>query len=283
MAETLTTSVAAGRRIEVRAADAHRPHVALSETWQLTGAEAAEVTLNGLLISGAELRVSGDLRRVRLRHCTLVPGLTLSGDGMLQSPSTPSLVIESPDTVVEIENCIIGGIRAVEGTEVRIAESIVDATAATEVAYAALDGQAAGGPLHIERSTIIGKVHTVLMELASNTIFLAQLTGDDAWPAPVHADKQQQGCVRFSIIPEGSQTPRRFRCQPDLAVQQTTSPFQQARLRTRITPAFTARQYGEPGYGQLSLTCPEEIRTGAEDGSEMGALSHLRQPQREAN
>ncbi|HMR67355.1 MAG TPA: hypothetical protein PKE64_25360, partial [Anaerolineae bacterium] len=38
-----------------------------------------------------------------------------------------------------------------------------------------------------------------------------------------------------------------------------------------------------PAYGQLSLTCPLEIKTGAEDGLEMGAFSFLKQPQREAN
>jgi hypothetical protein len=33
----------------------------------------------------------------------------------------------------------------------------------------------------------------------------------------------------------------------------------------------------------LSLGTPVQIRTGAEDGSEMGVFCHLKQPQREAN
>jgi len=41
--------------------------------------------------------------------------------------------------------------------------------------------------------------------------------------------------------------------------------------------------YGHPAYAQLGLTCAEEISTGAEDGSEMGVFSSLKQPQREAN
>ena len=41
--------------------------------------------------------------------------------------------------------------------------------------------------------------------------------------------------------------------------------------------------YGRPEYCQLSPSCPLEIRTGAEDGSEMGAYCHLKQPQRESN
>ena len=55
------------------------------------------------------------------------------------------------------------------------------------------------------------------------------------------------------------------------------------RIRARLTPAFTSIHYGDPGYVQLSPACPVEIRTGAENESEMGAFSFLRQPQRETN
>ncbi len=51
----------------------------------------------------------------------------------------------------------------------------------------------------------------------------------------------------------------------------------------RVQPGFTSTCYGDPGYAQLSLTTAEEIRTGAEDGSEMGVFSFLKQPQRAAN
>ena len=282
-AETLTTTVAPGRRIELRAADAHRPIIVLAGDWQINGGDAAEVTLNGLLISGGSLRVTGALRRLHLRHCTLVPGLVLSLDGTPQLPSVPSIVIEATNTLVEIDRCIIGGVRAVEGANVRITDSIVDATAETGVAYAAPDASGAGGPVQIENSTIIGKVHTALMTLASNTIFLARLAEPDVLAAPVLIDKRQQGCVRFSSIPDGSQMPRRHRCQPDLAVTLVADPTEQSRIQARLRPSFTTLQYSRPGYGQLSDNCPSEIRTGAEDGSEMGAFSHLKQPQREAN
>jgi hypothetical protein len=48
-------------------------------------------------------------------------------------------------------------------------------------------------------------------------------------------------------------------------------------------PGFVSQTYGDPTYAQLALTCPEELRTGAEDGAEMGAFRFLQQPQREAN
>jgi hypothetical protein len=41
--------------------------------------------------------------------------------------------------------------------------------------------------------------------------------------------------------------------------------------------------YGQPEYCQLRLNAPAEIRTGAQDGSEMGVYCQLKQPQRESN
>ena len=50
-----------------------------------------------------------------------------------------------------------------------------------------------------------------------------------------------------------------------------------------LLPAFTTLRYGQPAFLQLHLFCPTQIQTGAEDGSEMGAYCHLKQPQRAAN
>ena len=51
----------------------------------------------------------------------------------------------------------------------------------------------------------------------------------------------------------------------------------------RLQPSFVSLSYGAPGYGQLSDQCPSEILTGAEDGSEIGLFSYLKQPQKAAN
>jgi hypothetical protein len=51
----------------------------------------------------------------------------------------------------------------------------------------------------------------------------------------------------------------------------------------RLQPIFTSDCYGDPGYIQLNQSCANEIRTGAEDGAEMGVFNLLKQPQREAN
>ena len=154
----------------------------------------------------------------------------------------------------------------------RITDSIVDAISPCGVAFSAPDDHAAGGALHVENSTVIGKVHTVLMELAANTIFLSRLAAFDAWFAPVLCERRQAGCIRFSFVPLQSVTPRRYQCQP-----------QSDEDAARVTPQFSSLRYGEPGYGQLSRRCEPEIFSGADDESEMGAFHDLFEPQRITN
>jgi hypothetical protein len=75
--------------------------------------------------------------------------------------------------------------------------------------------------------------------------------------------------LRYSYLAANSQTPRRFRCQPDPTTANT--------LRMQST------RYGDTGYARLSRECPRTITAGAESGSEMGAYHNLFQLQREAN
>jgi hypothetical protein len=163
-------------------------------------------------------------------------------------------------------------LRVVASAQVHITDSIVDATSETEVAYAALDDKAAGGTLQLVDSTVVGKVHTVLLELASNTIFLARVTAGDGWTVPIRAERKQAGCVRFSYLPLAAVVPRRYQCRPENAGE-----------AARVHPQFTSLHYGDPGYGQLTQRTANEIRRGADDEGEMGAFHKLYQPQRETN
>ncbi len=299
--ETPAIQVDAGRRLEIRAANEHRPTLELAGNLDISGGADSEVNLNGLLITGGRLRVmaagGNALRLLRLRHCTLVPGRGLTTRGMPTNSGAPSLIVRARNVVVEIEDCIIGALRVMPDSEVRIRNSIVDANEPDQVAFAGIDGDGAGGRLQIENSTVIGKVHTALMELASNTIFMARLGEGDSWTAPVRAERKQQGCVRYSYVPPGSRVPRRYRCQPSLAIRMaideakkknpTLDEIEEARianaLRLSLQPRLAGRRYGAPDYGQLAPSCPVEIRTGADDEAEMGAFHKLFQPQREAN
>jgi len=298
-------------RLELRSVNNRRPTLVLPADMTVEGAADTEVVLNGLLITGAPLHIpatpGNELRKLVIRHCTLVPGLALEGDGTPVSPDAPSLIVELPGVQVEIERSIVGGIRAVEGTTVTATDSIIDATSATGIAYAdpAVDGpgpalsveDAAGGTLSLENVTIIGKVSAKLFEYVSNTIFQARLADTDAWTTPVRSERKQAGCVRFSFLPEGSRTPRRYRCQPDLAIRKAldaaldddplldlaTKASIATGVRDRIRPLFNELDYGRADYGLLRPSCVAQIRTGADDESEMGAFHGVYAPQRETN
>lgn len=274
------------RSLELRAADGRRPVILTSGDIAISGGEEAEVTLNGFVIAGViripALDSNGDenkLKTLRLRHCTIVPGAipAIVGTGSppvveAAKPVGPVLVIETANTNVDIEECIVGQVRSDSGAEIRISNSIVDASDPKAIAYAGLADDEPGASLIIENTTVIGKLYTRVMELASNTIFLAELDAADTWPAAVRAERLQQGCVRFSYVPRGSQLPRLFHCQPATIGDDA-----------RVRPAFTSLRYGDAGYCQLSQACAIEITTGADDQSEMGVFHNLHQPRREAN
>lgn len=142
----------------------------------------------------------------------------------------------------------------------------------TAAISATANGRGYGPPVTLEQVTIFGGV-TVREMYASEVIF------ND----PARCERTQTGCVRFSYVPAFSRVPRRYRCQPDLAIKERPPDVSEGKVRARVRPIFTATDYGDPAYCQLSEWCAEEIRTGAEDESEMGVFSYLKQPQREAN
>jgi hypothetical protein len=151
--------------------------------------------------------------------------------------------------------------------------------------------------LTLVNSTVIGRVHTSRLELASNSILMARPADSGPWRHPVISDQNQHGCVRFCFVPPDSIVPRRYRCQPDLAIEEAilkadqsagslSAPQRQAirdATLSRVRPVWTTLRYGRPAYGQLGRSCPGELRTGAEDESEMGAFHDVFAPQREGN
>lgn len=307
--ETVQVSVPAGATIELRAANGERPTLLLTADMEISGGADASFTLNGLLVAAAPggpeatLRVAdvpgNELRRLSLRHCTLVPGQLLDVEGTPQRPEAPSLVAEILDLGIEIDHCIIGALRVEAGSAVAVNDSIIDATEPWHVAIAAGDGVSAGGALTLRSCTVIGKLYAESMDLVSNSILLAELAASgESWNVPVKALRKQDGCVRFSWTPPDAILPRRYRCQPDTAVaaeidriERATSTKLDAASRAAIraqveawlVPGFISRRYGLPAYMQLRRSAPLEIRAGADDESEMGAFHDLFQPQRETN
>ena len=99
------------------------------------------------------------------------------------------------------------------------------------------------------------------------------------------------------FVPVNSIVPRRYRCQPDLAVAEAITAADKPKgslsaakkiaitsgVQARIRPAFASLRYGRPDYCQLGSFAPKEIRIGADDESEMGSFHDLFAPQRENN
>jgi hypothetical protein len=118
-----------------------------------------------------------------------------------------------------------------------------------------------GPTLDLDRCTIIGSVHALALGLVTNSIVHGELT----------SERRQTGCLRYTLLPPTSQTPRRFRClpadgdPPDLAAQ------------------FTSLRYGAPAYAQLSRRAAPQLRSGADDEAELGVFHDLFEPHREGN
>lgn len=298
--ETLSLALAAGTHLVIQAADRERPTLRLVDGAGLPSVlalgggagETASLTLGGLWIEGAVTVAARSLGKLALAHTTLVPGRALDEAGRPVAPTAASLDVaaDNPDLVVELSACITGPLRLPESiASLALDDCIVDAPEAAgeppppQVAIAATDdGETPGPPCTIVRTTVFGEVHVRELTLATCSLF----TG------AVRARRRQTGCVRYSYVDDlVSITPRRYRCQPDLALAERRRQLKVDELaaadadaiRARLRPVFTSDRYGEPAYAMLHPGCAEEIRTGAETQAEMGVYESLRQPQREAN
>ena len=278
-APTLVLDPPDKKRIVIQAANHCWPHLILNKPMEIACGEDATATLSGLLVEG-QLVVKQLSGRLRLLHTTVAP--------VANKPSlytTPAVVNKTKvDTFrAEIAFSILGSIQLPpNGRGIAIFDSIVDGDI---IGYKAKDP---GPALRIERSTVFGRTFVRELPLATEAIF------NDV----IIVIRRQQGCARFSYIPRDSRTPRPYRCQPDLEIR-TRQDLEKTRLNRDLTPAeskaiagvvyaflepeFTSVRYGDPGYAQLHLHAPLQITRGAEDGSEMGAFCHLKQPQREGN
>ncbi|AJE85087.1 hypothetical protein SLNWT_4711 [Streptomyces albus] len=275
--EQLDFDLDPGDRLEVRAAEGTRPVIRLLD-WYSNRPDALNVrgvqgdcdprelprlVLDGLLVTGRGVNVTGPLASVVIRHCTLVPGWSLEPECAPHSPEEPSIVLDRTSACLQVEHSILGTIEvigdevATEPAAIQLSDSILDATGHHREALSAPDCRLAHAVLHVRRTTVIGEVHVHAVESAENSLFTGRL----------RVARRQRGCLDHCYVAPGSRTPRRHRCLPDPA--------------GAIRPVFASERYGTPQYGRLADACPEPIRRGAADGAELGAFHDLFQPQRE--
>ena len=256
-AETLTVTAAAGRKIQVRAADGRRPTLAMTGDFTVDGGEGAEVELNGVQIVNRPVVVpaGASLARLAVRHCTLVPGAGLNPDGSPVTPGALSIDVRRDQTELVVEHSVVGAVKGNDRTRMSFSDSIIDAT---DPLLEAIGGAGTPtGPVTVESSTVIGAL--LAHELSVSDSILLGL---------VDITNRQAGCARFSYLPPESRAPRRYRCAPVLPDD---------------VPHFVSLRFSSPAYTRLAARSPVAIRRGAEDESEMGAHRRLQEPQREAD
>ncbi|HSN54700.1 MAG TPA: hypothetical protein VLT32_08505, partial [Candidatus Sulfomarinibacteraceae bacterium] len=283
--ESIDVNLTRDLHLVFEAADGQQPVVRPQNPMRIKAPSGATVTLGGLLLAGVVV-LDGDFK-LRISHCTLVPGRNLKENGDPTQPNNPSLSVSAATDLptVKIDRSIVGAIRLpAEAKLLEVEDSVIDAPAKAGIAVSGLGTDEAGPPLNVVRSTIFGEVRTRRMELAEDSIFADR----------VRVERRQNGCCRFCSLPPDSLTPRRYRCQPDLALAErarsrglasaTELGDQERRaVESRLVPGFTSTRYGTPAYAQLRIDTASDIRRGAEDGLEMGVFNRLEHPRREAN
>lgn len=255
-----TVELGPGEQLTIEAADGYCP-VIIGDVVFAGTSTGNRVNLEGLWWDGT-VTPSGRLTFI-LHHCTSAP----RRESGIRRDVRPSLSAESgkcPALHVIVSHSITGPLRLpaeTEGLEIR--DSIIDGMGDYAVAAAPRAGQRAWGPpAMFQRVTLLGKVAVDRLLAASDTLFAAAVAARDP----------SDGFVRFSYLPGGSRTPVRYRCYS-----------REDRAREGVRPLFTSLRFGDAGYAQLGPGCPEALRSGAENGAEIGAFNHLYQPQRETN
>ncbi|MCX6317009.1 MAG: hypothetical protein NTW29_06945 [Bacteroidetes bacterium] len=235
------------------------------------------LTLNGLLVKGKLEVAQGNLGLLNIDYCTLIPG---NGGLVIGADVADPLSDSNQWLSVSLVRTIAGGVRLFHTSlgSLAVTDCIISHEPAAIVALRT--------SVQLNNTTVWGTVSAKIIE-ASNCIF------NDT----VRAEQRQTGCIRFSFVPiQSTETPRRYRCQPDIEIEEQIEVLQKIQVvqtsdRTMIknkvaawlTPVFSSVFYGHHAFAQLSHTCPAEISAGADNGAEMGAYYFLMQPQRIAN
>lgn len=241
-------------KLVIRGENERRPVIrfgpASPSAWTFTGAGSdAVLTLDGLLVSGADIVLAGTFDTVTIVTSTLDPGelsddvtkFQKAADGQLLIPTR--LRVKANIRRLVIDRSIVGPIAVASGSTVEtlsITDSIVHAIVPNEAAIDARTGE-----VRLLRATILGPVLTHRIDVDTSILH------DEA-----SAEDAQHGCVRFSAWVTGSALPRKYES-------------------VELSPAarlFVSRRFGDGGYAQLSASAGPEISEGAEDGSEMGVF-----------
>jgi hypothetical protein len=244
------------------------------------GASTAQLVLDGLLITGGEIALTGQFDTVLVRCSTLDPGqwngttghYDLAVDGAPLIPCRLRVTDKASVRQLIIDRSIVGPILT-EGTgnieQLLAVDSIIQGAgpSAPTPYYAICTGS---GTVTLTRTTVLGP-------LSVHRLNASECILDDV----AAVQDTQDGCIRFCAWAKGSALPRRYESVEVAAV----------------APLFTSRRFGDPGYAQLlenvdaeiippspplpTAAAPPTISAGAQNGSEMGAFARELRPIKE--
>ena len=274
-------------QLMLRAENGQRPLIRLpvsppASVWTFTGAPGpapdtpdAQLVLDGVFVSGADIALAGSFDTVLLTCCTLDPGsydaetgkFLKSADARDLTPTRLRILAGTDVRLLIVDRSIVGPI-VVEGDgrveQMRVTDSIIQSGGGDQAIVSGF------GSVNLARTTVLGPASMHRLD-ASECIL----------DGVVMVEDRQHGCVRFSATAAGGALPRAYE-----SVQITAG-----------APLFTSRVFGDPGYAQLLAEADREIippakppapmspsptiLAGAWNGSEMGAFSREKNPIKE--
>ncbi|WP_112310784.1 hypothetical protein [Pseudogemmobacter bohemicus] len=232
--------------------------ITLSRAAPAAGKRAGQVVLDGIAVTKGVTIAAQSLSALRIRHCSLrnPGGLALGATG-------------ATAVAIRMEQVICGA--------VRLGSAAIDLTGSLAASDSVFLSDGATHPaLDLPRMlarlcnvTILGEAR--MQELEGTNVIFAGLC---------RVSRRQSGCLRYSYAPWGSSLPQSFRCQPETglasesrACARDLDDAEKMRARARLAPVFSDLSAEEPALAMLHPLCPAEIRSGGEDGAEMGAFS----------
>jgi hypothetical protein len=229
---------------------------------------AGVLVLDGLELTQGVTLEDQAVSRLRVRHCTVrAPGGTAVGTKAALK-----------DAEIVVERSIVGSVKLEAGNpgtgSLAMTDCIVSDDGALDMAIAATSLD-----VRLRNVTVLGTSEMKSLE-ATNVIFWAAAT----------VTRTQAGCVRYSSIAPSSQLPRRYRCQPDLAVAAATAkkgsallPTEETTAKLSVLPLFLDTSLDEPTVAMLHAAASDALRLGGENDTEMGAFSAAAEGLRRAN
>ena len=153
------------------------------------------------------------------------------------SESEFSIEADNSQLTIVIEQSICGAITLADTVpHLNIIDSIVDGS--TNCGTIAIN--APGTIADLQSVTVFGATMLRALE-AQNSLF-----GDQ-----VMILRRQVGCLRFCYVPEGSHTPRRYRCQPDLILSKQINVLPKPIIAIAIDPTTQQMLVGTAGSGMF--------------------------------